>query len=262
MGLFSWLLLGLGVGYVVHKDNQKFANMRQDYYNTYGQFMSDNDKKYIHQKNEKMVYQYFDERFNYYLNHYDEVANKMNFSEETRKLDGLEKEFVFRSNCGYLAYNDIIAKWAPDWCRKFQIISNPDYKPPHNFLSVRPKVPKQHSYLIIAAVANGLSARELHSMGVLTSYQNTTANPFDIPHMYFGETNPGEELWRIISSTRADPKWGNMRTNFLYRDDPNYLEDAWDEWCSDSPKPYTSINVSNKNHFMGFVKLKQEGKIK
>ena len=48
MSLFGLLLCGLGLGYAVHKDNQKFANMNREATQLYGRGINEHFDGHIH----------------------------------------------------------------------------------------------------------------------------------------------------------------------------------------------------------------------
>lgn len=270
MSLLGLLLCGLGLGYAVHKDNQKFAGMKQNYLNTYGQPLLESDKEKIYKENFYKVLNYFNEQFDYYFNNYDVVAQKMNFSQKTRELQNLEREFVLRSNCGFLAYADIISKFAPDWYSKYDKYVDPSYTSSCLMLSGgKLEYYSNYSPEIIDAIANGLTGRQIHNMGGLATHQFTTQTPFDIPALYFHGRYGRPWMSDIIGYSDdidPDPKWHKLRRGW-----DNKIVDAW---CADPEtydlkkpnrnrtKPYTEINEENRGHFELYKKAKQEGKIK
>ena len=57
MSLFGLLLCGIGLGYAVHKDNQKFANMKREAIQLYGRGINE------HFDGESLTNKYFSNFF-------------------------------------------------------------------------------------------------------------------------------------------------------------------------------------------------------
>ena len=114
LALFGLLLSGLGIGYAVHKDNQKFANMRANAIKLNGRMDFDNfDDTAVTNKYFWELKNYFDERYDYYISHKDFIINETNFKRVNRP--DITKEQLLQHFAGSLAYDDMFAKYAPDY---------------------------------------------------------------------------------------------------------------------------------------------------
>ena len=79
MSLFGLLLCGLGLGYAVHKDNQKFANMNREATRLYGRGINEPfDEKTMTNRHYRELKGYFNERYNYYMNNKDYIMKNTN----------------------------------------------------------------------------------------------------------------------------------------------------------------------------------------
>lgn len=125
MSLLGLLLCGLGMGYVVHKDNQKFANMKKEATQLYGRGINESiddvaiANKYFHE-----IKRYFDERYDYYINNKDYITNHTNIGEINRS--DITPEQLQQHFAGALAYDDMFQKYAPDYVEHYGMPGDPD----------------------------------------------------------------------------------------------------------------------------------------
>lgn len=127
MSLLGLLLCGLGMGYAVHKDNQKFANMNREATRLYGRGINEPfDEVTMTNKHYRELKRYFNERYNHYMNNKDYIMNNTNiekqFSYDLKEKYSLDQ--VQQSYAGWLAYEDMCAKYAPDYVEFAESISH------------------------------------------------------------------------------------------------------------------------------------------
>lgn len=127
MSLLGLLLCGLGMGYAVHKDNQKFANMNREATRLYGRGINEAfDEKTMTNRHYRELKGYFNERYNNYMNNKDYIMNHTNiekqFSYDLKEKYSLDQ--VQQSYAGWLAYEDMCAKYAPDYVKFAESISH------------------------------------------------------------------------------------------------------------------------------------------
>lgn len=157
MSLFGLLLCGLGLGYAVHKDNQKFANMRANAIRESGRGVVESiDDKSITNKYYREIKKYFDDRYNYYINNRDYIMSNTNIknyigrNDINRNLDELQQLFA-----GWLAYEDLCVKYAPDYVKLAEEITHRlDHYSPGCF----------------ADIARALARKEVYKMGFKPSH--------------------------------------------------------------------------------------------
>ena len=124
MSLFGLLLCGLGMGYAVHKDNQKFANMRADAARELGRGVVESiDDMAIGNKYFREITKYFDERYEHYINNKDYIMNCTNIT-QVKRYD-ITPEQLLQHYAGGLAYNDMFRKYAPDYVELYGLGSTP-----------------------------------------------------------------------------------------------------------------------------------------
>ena len=122
MSLLGLLLCGLGLGYAVHKDNQKFANMNREAVQLYGRGINEPfDDESLQNKYFWEIKKYFDERYDYYINNRDYISNHTDIENgfdfrvvKPEELDKLQQYYA-----GFLAYDDMFRKYAPDYVKWF-----------------------------------------------------------------------------------------------------------------------------------------------
>lgn len=123
MSLFGLLLCGLGLGYAVHKDNQKFANMNREATQLYGRGINEPfDEVTMTNKHYRELKRYFNERYNHYMSNKDYIMNNTNIKRQMEQLPyDLKAKYsldqVQQSYAGWLAYEDMCAKYAPDYVK-------------------------------------------------------------------------------------------------------------------------------------------------
>ncbi len=122
MSLLGFLLCGLGLGYAVHKDNQKFANMNREATRLYGRGINEPfDDETLKNKYFWELKKYFDERYDYYINNRDYISKHTDIEDrftfrviKPEELDKLQQYYA-----GFLAYDDMFKKYAPDYVKWF-----------------------------------------------------------------------------------------------------------------------------------------------
>ena len=114
MSLLGLFLCGLGMGYAVHKDNQKFANMRQEGIKLYGRGVVEPfDDMAIENRYFREIKWYFDERYEHYINDKDYIMNHTSITDVRR--NDVTPEQLLQHYAGFLAYDDMFRKYAPDY---------------------------------------------------------------------------------------------------------------------------------------------------
>ena len=102
MSLLGLLLCGLGLGYAVHKDNQKFANMRADAVSQSGRGVVESiDDVSITNRYYREVKKYFDDRYNYY-NNKDYLIHHTNIESQMEQLPRKNISWSFENYNNYL----------------------------------------------------------------------------------------------------------------------------------------------------------------
>lgn len=155
MSLLGLLLCGLGMGYAVHKDNQKFANMNREATQLYGRGINESiDDMAIANKYFWEIKKYFDERYDYYINNKDYIINHTNIKEVNRP--DITSEHLQQHYAGFLAYDDMFRKYAPD------------YVECHNKVySISRRPDSQTSF---SEIARALARKELYRLGFCPSH--------------------------------------------------------------------------------------------
>ncbi len=172
MSLFGLLLCGLGWGYAVHKDKQKFANMQADAVRESGRGVVESiDDVSITNKYYREVKKYFDDRYDYYINNRDYIMSNTNIKnyigrdDIDRSLDELQQLFA-----GWLAYEDLCAKYAPDYVRLAEQVTHmTDHYCPGCF----------------ADIARALARKEVYRMGFKPSHMANMNCRLDGKGLYF-----------------------------------------------------------------------------
>lgn len=172
MSLLGLLLCGLGWGYAVHKDNQKFANMRADAVKQSGRGVVESiDDVSITNKYYREVKKYFDNRYDYYINNKDYIMNHTNIKnyigrdDIERNADELQQLFA-----GWLAFEDLCAKYAPDYVKCAEEI--------HHCLD-------HYSPGCLADIARALARKEVYRLGFKPSHMATMNSPLRGKGFYF-----------------------------------------------------------------------------
>ncbi len=185
MSLLGLLLCGIGMGYAVHKDNQKFANMKREATQLYGRGINEPfDEKTMTNKHYRELKKYFDERYNHYLNDKDYLTNHTNIIKQfeqfpikrlNHSLDELQQSYA-----GWLAYEDMCAKYAPDYV-KFA-----------NDIHYRRN---QYSPVCFASIATAMTRREAYRQGFKPSHiENMNCQVYNAKlYFYRGYTGVGME---------------------------------------------------------------------
>lgn len=177
--LFGLLLCAIGWGYVVHKDNQKFANMRKEAVRTGGRGMYEPlDTVSMANKHYREVKKYFDERYNYYINNRDYMYNNTNLECAVKNrthccwYDYKYKtaEEIEQMCAGYLAREDIINKYAPNYLKREKCLDLELYK--------------ISSYELLSNIARALTRVEMYRMGFKPSHMHTMQSPLYGERLY------------------------------------------------------------------------------
>lgn len=175
MSLFALLLCGFGIWYAFHKDKQKFANMRENAIRTSGRGVVESiDDVSITNKYYREIKKYFDERYEYYINNKDYLINHTNLESQFKQLPLKKIEWSFEELqqvfAGWLAYEDLCAKYAPDYkgeAKKIYSWINP-YNPG-----------------CIATIARALARKEVYRLGFKPSHMATMNSPLHGQGLYF-----------------------------------------------------------------------------
>ncbi|MBQ2676095.1 MAG: hypothetical protein IJF54_01670 [Clostridia bacterium] len=242
MGAFFGLLIGLGLlCYTSYKSNQQIAKMQNNFQNNYGERGKSYSSQEVPLANKyfKIVLNYFNDRFHYYMSNPEFVMNKMEFTTDERNQSQEALEFALRWNAGYLAFKDVNTKYAPQY--------EYYYDTPDNFMqgSLRLQCPKVGGISNICNVALALARKELYDQGWTPTHMLTRQSPFYSRALYFysakcSATELGE--WR---ESMEDPKWFGLSNGKYYYE---------------LKKPAKMI--TDKVMMEKYSKLKQEGKIK
>ena len=167
MSLLGLLLCGLGLGYAVHKDNQKFANMKREATQLYGRGINESiDDMAIANKYFWEIKKYFDERYDYYINNKDYIINHTNITEVNRP--DITSEHLQQHYAGFLAYDDMFRKYAPDYVELYGIsCGEPD------------------SSVAFSNIARALARKELYRLGFCPSHMANMNCRLDGKNLYF-----------------------------------------------------------------------------
>ncbi len=185
MSLLGLLLCGLGWGYAVHKDNQKFANMRADAVRQSGRGVLESvDDKSITNKYYREVKGYFNERYNYYINNKDYIMKNTNIDAQIERLSRMSHDFkekysleqIQQSYAGWLSYEDMCAKYAPDYVKYAEGIhaSRCPYSPE-----------------TFASIARALARKELYKQRFKPAHMATMSSPINVSGLYFSNSGFG-----------------------------------------------------------------------
>ena len=183
MSLLGLLLCGLGIGYAVHKDNQKFARMRADAIKQSGRGVVESiDDVSITNKYYREVKKYFDDRYNYY-NNKDYLINHTNIESQMEQLPLKKIEWSFEELqqvfAGWLAYEDLCAKYAPDYKEEAKRIYS--WMNPYN-----PGC--------FATIARALARKEVYKLGFKPSHMATMSSPLNGHGLYFYDGTFGSAM--------------------------------------------------------------------
>ena len=193
MSLLGLLLCGLGWGYAVHKDNQKFANMNREATRLYGKGINEPfDEKTMTNRHYRELKRYFDERYNYYMNNKDYIMKNTNIEAQIENLSRISYEFkekyrleqIQQSNAGWLSYEDMCAKYAPDYVKFAESIS-------HSL--------NHYSPFCFSHIATAMTRKEAYKQGFKPSHMQNMNCQFYNAQLYFyrgcsgvGMENPSE----------------------------------------------------------------------
>lgn len=205
-GLFASLL---GIGYAVHKDNQNFANMKSNFektYNVNGSAM-DWDETAAANRYFRELLKYFEEKFYLYVNQPEYIMTHRKTKEFWDNIEPDKKEYELRRNASYLAYMDVINKYAPEYLRYYDqgykcLIGMAD--------SVgKPNYPKVWSIRTLTNIARGKARLEMYEKGYLPSHMGTMSFPLRCPELYFYDGGGRvSELDKYYNTEDDEAKWG------------------------------------------------------
>ena len=158
MSLLGLLLCGLGMGYAVHKDNQKFANMKRDATQLYGRGINEPfDDESLQNKYFWELKKYFDERYDYYINNRDYIINHTDIADVRR--NDVDNEQIQQYYAGFLAYDDMFRKYAPDYVKWF---CDP--------CDVYTSINTPYNQVSFSNIARALARKEAYRLGFLPSH--------------------------------------------------------------------------------------------
>ena len=164
LGIFGLLLSGLGLGYAVHKDNQKFANMRANATRLYGrgitESFSDDHGDALMNKYFWELKKYFDERYDYYINNRDYIMNHTDIKDVKRP--DISPENLQQHYAGSLAYHDMFCKYAPDYVKWMS-----DPLPPSDWYDN-----KIYSCIAFSDIARALARKDVYRQGFLPAHMH------------------------------------------------------------------------------------------
>ena len=178
MSLLGLLLCGLGWGYAVHKDNQKFANMRAEAVRQSGRGVLESvDDKSITNRCYREVKGYFNERYSHYINNKDYIMNHTNIECYTDRADiGKTLYELQQMFAGWLAFEDLCAKYAHDYKKYAEGIYT--FRCPYN-----PET--------LASIARALARKELYNQGFKPAHMATMSSPISAHGLYFSNSGFG-----------------------------------------------------------------------
>lgn len=176
MSLLGLLLCGLGIGYAVHKDNQKFTNMNREATRLYGRGVNEPfDEKTMTNRHYRELKGYFNEQYNYYMNDKDYIMKNTNIKIQMSNLpDDLKQKYsldkVQQAYAGWLSYEDMCAKYAPDFVRFAESIS-------HSLNHYSPEC--------FSLIATAMTRKEAYKMGFKPSHMENMNCQFYNAKLYF-----------------------------------------------------------------------------
>lgn len=179
MWIFGLLLCGLGVAYAFHKDNQKFTGMRQEAVRTGGRGMYEPlDTRSIANKHYREIKRYFEERYNYYMNNRDYMYENTNLKRQVEQIPYYKsrnykyvKAEEFEQMCaGYLAREDVIKKYAPNYLKRENCCDEQLYKLSSN--------------VVLSDIARALTRIEMYKMGFKPAHMHTMQSPLYGDNLY------------------------------------------------------------------------------
>ena len=208
MSLLGLLLCGLGMGYAVHKDKQKFANMRQEAIRTGGRGMYEPlDTRSMANKHYREVKRYFDERYNYYINNRDYMYDntKLEFIIEHRApwQKYKKKEDMEQLCAGQLAREDVINKYAPNYPKR------------KNCCDLFPS--EINSYNLLSDIATALTRVEMYKMGFKPSHMHTMQSPLygdELYHLHSVAMGANDEFPSECDYDKLSEE-GELKHNFI-----------------------------------------------
>lgn len=170
MSLLGLLFCGLGLGYAVHKDNQKFANMNREATRLYGREINESiDDMAIENKYFREIKKYFDERYEHYINDKEYIMNCTNIKDIHRNDVTLEQLQQFWA--GDLAYDDMFRKYAPDYAKFHDMVFGTSSN--------------AYSYMAFAQIARALARKELYRLGFCPSHMANMNCAIGGKNLYF-----------------------------------------------------------------------------
>jgi len=168
--LLGLLMSALGLGYAVHKDKQKFANMRNEFIKLKGRMDFDNfDDAAITNKYFWELKRYFDDRYDYYINNRDYIMNHTNIKEINRP--DITPEHLQQHFAGSLAYDDMFKEYAPDYVKC------------HN--EVYGTSCEANSTVSFLNISRALARKEAYELGFLPSHMQNMNCKFGGKALYF-----------------------------------------------------------------------------
>ncbi len=176
MSLLGLLLCGLGMGYAVHKDNQKFANMNREATRLYGRGINEPfDDEALKNKYFWELKKYFDERYDYYINNRDYISNHTDIEDKVAFRYVKPEEFDKMQQCyaSFLAYDDMFKKYAPDYaryhCEVFGALNEPN------------------TTSAFSNIARALARKEAYRLGFLPAHMQNMNCKLEGKALYFYE---------------------------------------------------------------------------
>lgn len=183
MSLFGLLLSGLGLGYAVHKDNQKFANMNREATQLYGRGINESfDEESLLNKYFWEIKKYFEERYDYYINNKDYIINHTNIKNINRP--DITPEHLYQHFAGSLAYDDMFQKYAPDYVKWF---CHP--------CSVYTSNNTPYDYVSFSNIARALARKEAYRLGFKPAHIENMNCAVGGKKLYFYEGTVGECIY-------------------------------------------------------------------
>ena len=172
MSLLGLLLCGLGMGYAVHKDNQKFVNMNREATRLYGRGINEPfDEKTMTNRHYRELKRYFNERYNYHISDKDYIMNHTNIKKQMAgwnlecSLEELQQAYA-----GWLAYEDMCAKYAPDYVKFANQIHHST---------------NQYSPVCFSLIATAMTRKEAYKQGFLPAHMQNMNCQFYNAQLYF-----------------------------------------------------------------------------
>lgn len=213
MSLLGFLLCGLGIGYAFHKDNQKFTNIRKNAVKELGRGVYEPlDTRSMANKHYREIKRYFDERYNFYINNRDYMYNNTNLERAVENRTHRWSNYKYKTAeeieqmcAGYLAREDVISKYAPNYLKR------------ENCLDLR--LYEISSYELLSNIARALTRVEMYKMGFKPSHMHTMQSPlygerlYHLSAMDMTDDQPSECNYHTLIAE------GELRHNFI-----NYKE--------------------------------------